>query len=93
MERWSIAHTLYTIEEFTVQTTRRQQNQVDRLKLSEGGGVDALAGGLGTFAQHLCRLIATEATTPLTALILVLVRAGERNVRNGRNTGRQVLTS
>ena len=54
MERWSIAHTLYTIEEFTVQTTRRQQNQVDRLKLSEGGGVDALAGGLGTFAQHLC---------------------------------------
>jgi len=49
-------------------------NQTSRLKLSEGGGGNGLAGGLCTFAQHLCRLVTTEAATPLTTLILVLVR-------------------
>jgi len=48
------------------------------LELAKGGRVGVLAGGLGTFAEHLGRLVAADTTTPLTTLFLVLVRAAEK---------------
>jgi hypothetical protein len=62
---------------------KRQQ-----LKLVEIGNVGVLAGSLGTFAQHLGRLVATKSSTPLTALILVLVGATQ-----GQNDQRQLINS
>ena len=53
------------------------------LQLSEGGSANSLARSLGTFAQHLCRLVAADTTTPLAALFLVFVGAVERSVRKG----------
>ena len=49
--------------------------RVNSLELVDGGGVDVLAGSLRALAEHLGGLRATDTTTPLAALLLVLVRA------------------
>jgi len=45
------------------------------LEFVEVSGVDVLAGSLGALAQHLGGFVATNSSTPLTALLLVLIRA------------------
>lgn len=44
------------------------------LELAEGRSTDVLAGSLGTLAEHGGGLVATDTSTPLAALVLVLVR-------------------
>jgi len=46
----------------------------DSLKLANVSGRDGLASSLSTLADHLCGLVATETSTPLATLVLVLVR-------------------
>lgn len=45
------------------------------LELGEAGSVESLSAGLGTLAEHLGGLGATDTSTPLTALLVVLVGA------------------
>lgn len=50
------------------------------LELADCGCIGVQAGGLGTLAEHLGRLVTTETTAPLTTLLLILVRAaGKKN--------------
>jgi len=44
------------------------------LEFVEVSGIDVLAGSLGALAQHLGGFVATNSSTPLTALLLVFVR-------------------
>ena len=48
------------------------------LEFAERGSGGVETGGLGTLAEHLCRLVTTNTTTPLTTLIFVFVRAAEK---------------
>ena len=49
------------------------------LELAESRVGGRLTSGLGTLAEHLGGLIATDASTPLTTIFLVLVSATVRN--------------
>lgn len=46
-----------------------------RLELAGGSSREGLTSGLGALAEHLLGLVATQTSTPLPALVLVLVRA------------------
>jgi hypothetical protein len=46
-----------------------------RLELADASGGGALASSLGTLAEHLGRLVATDSSTPLATLLVVLVGA------------------
>jgi hypothetical protein len=58
-------------------TSNRLHSKKRNLKLRGVGSRENLAGSLGTLAEHLSGLVATDTTTPVTALLLVLVRAAE----------------
>jgi hypothetical protein len=58
--------------------TRRNNDNHKHLKLVEVCNVRVLSSSLGTLAQHLGGLIATDSPTPLTALLLVFVRAARQ---------------
>jgi hypothetical protein len=47
------------------------------LELGEAGRGERLSAGLGTLAEHLGGLGATDTSTPLATLLIVLVSAGE----------------
>lgn len=47
------------------------------LELADRGSGDALAGCLGTLAEHLLGFVAADTSTPLPARLLVLVGAKE----------------
>jgi hypothetical protein len=51
-----------------------QSEKMD-LELAEGRVGGRLTSGLGTLAEHLGGLVATDASTPLTTVLLVLVGA------------------
>ena len=53
---------------------RRCGSPVHSELLSVGKG-ESLASSLGALAEHLRRLVPTDASTPLAALLLILVRA------------------
>lgn len=43
-----------------------------------GSDGEGLASSLGSLAEHLGRLVATDTSTPLTTLLVVLVRARDK---------------
>ena len=50
------------------------------LELAQSGRIGVLAGSLGTFAEHLGGLVATNTTAPLATLLIVLVRAAGKRI-------------
>ena len=49
------------------------------LELGCVGNREDLASGLGTLAEHLGRLRATDTSTPLATLLLILVGAADKD--------------
>jgi hypothetical protein len=68
----------YNMGGISPQRPRPSRQTPSNLELAERRSRDRLARRLGTLAEHLGGLVSTETTTPLTALVLVLVRAGSR---------------
>ena len=65
---------------FSSHTTTKEVESAGRLELADASGGGALAGSLGTLAEHLGRLVAADSSTPLATLLVVLV--GAENNKN-----------
>lgn len=64
---------IYTIN--TIVKHNIRQLAASHLELGDVSGSGALAGSLSTLPEHLGRLVATNTSTPLTTVFVVLVRA------------------
>ena len=59
------------------------------LELADASSGGALAGSLGALAEHLGRLVATDSSTPLATLLVVLVGAEKKEKIRSHEDARQ----
>jgi hypothetical protein len=59
------------------QLVEASKRLLSKSELPDGRSGNGLARGLGSLAEHLGRLVAANTSTPLSALLLVFVRAGK----------------
>lgn len=63
-------------------TQRQTEHIITSLQLVNGSGRDSLARSLDALAELGGRLVTTDTSTPLAAVLLILVRAEKHNVNN-----------